>query len=269
MKNKPKSKQFNKHLVIGSALTIEQFTDNVIHDLKSLYDSIIIDGNYLKVISGSNDISLPIRSMYSNFLYTNDYNGTLNSYIEVFNSIISNVNKPIDKHSYNTVFPLIQNVDFDNEAGSFIYSKELFLDLKVVYALDLKNSFRFIIKSDNIDLKKIECVAMSNLNKFDNILSPFDEKNGIYTLLFHCDIASSLLFSNRIRSKIVNELGSRFLFIIPSIDTLVIAKDTEPNSFFLKQLNIMDKSPYKISNKVYRFLGGNFKHGQNYEIVLN
>ena len=52
------------------------------------------------------------------------------------------------------------------EENAEFVRENLFLDLDVLYAMDMGETYRFILKSDNYDFTKLNQNAFDNLNMF-------------------------------------------------------------------------------------------------------
>jgi len=78
------------------------------------------------------------------------------------------------KIDYDKVYPLIKSKEFGLEENVKFVREDLFLDLDVLYAMDIGETFRFILKNANYNFMKLKQSYIKNLNMFSIGLRKLD-----------------------------------------------------------------------------------------------
>lgn len=93
-----------------------------------------------------------------------------------------------------------------------------------------------------------------------NVLVRIDNETQIYSLRFSTDYTASLILSSSIQKQIQQKVGNDYLFAIPSMSTLIVAKYIPSYINIIKNLMIADNNPNKIApGKVYRCKKGKYE----------
>ena len=139
------------------------------------------------------------------------------------------------------------------------YRKTLKLYVDIINdILDMGETFRFILQTDDVDFEKVKKRAWENLNKLSNILVRLDDAFNIFCLRYATDFNASFLLSDSMQKQIIKKVGRDYLFAIPSSSTLLVAKYHLEYIKIIKSLIIADKDPNRISDKIYQYKNGVF-----------
>ncbi len=143
---------------------------------------------------------------------------------------------------------------------------ELFLDLNILYAMDMGETFRFILIDDKYDYRKLKESAYKNLEMVSTGLVKLDKDLDIYSVAFLTDYSSSFILLNNMQQQIQRKVGSNHLLAVPSSTSLLVARNSYKYIDLLKTLIGVDPDPHKISNQIYRFKDGQYEYADKKQI---
>lgn len=231
-------------------MTLEEFSSHMVLDMQKHFPIVLRKQDYIYVECDPTNMSIPVHSMYKEYCTNQDYQLTLDTYVQIVNKILNQHRFQIN---YKNVFPILKHRSFGTNDKNFVfYRKPLFADIDQLYVSDEGEVFRFVLESDDFDVEELEKAAMQNLNKMTNILSKLDDSLDIYALRYSTDYGATLLLSDTIQRQIVKSVGHNYLFCIPSSTSLIVAKYYKPYIEIIKSLIMVDDDPNKISNAIYR-----------------
>lgn len=235
---------------MSKLLNIDDFCSRIILDMQKHFPKVRREQDFIYVEYDPTNMSIPIRSIYNEYLFNKNYELTLKTYIDIANEILNQYKFQIN---YRNVFPILKQKDFgNNEPHISFYRKPLFADIHQLYVTDEGEIFRFILNSDDFDEERLEKAAIANLNKMVNILSKLDDSLDIYALRYTSDYGATMILNNSVIKQIHKAVGHDYLFCIPSSTTLIVAKYHKPYIDIIKSIILVDNDPNKISNAIYR-----------------
>ena len=234
--------------------SIEEFIEKFLQDFKILYPEVKVDGEYLIIGNEVANIEVLVSSLYKEYLITN-YDDAKKIYMKMANKIL---NEHIFHVDYSKVYPILKNNNFGTDSEVQPYRKKAFLDLDVLYVIDMDEFFRFVNVDDSVDFQLLEQKAMENINRMVAALVPFEKGVELYTLPYTTDYASSLLLSETMDKQIRKKLGNDILLVIPSNTFFLVAKYSYYNQSLLEYLIDSNTGPDRVSNIIYRCKDGVF-----------
>lgn len=236
--------------VMLKLLNIDEFSFRIVIDMQKYFPVVKKEKDFIYVEHFPTNMSIPIRSIYSEYCVTRNYNHTLNTYVNIANKILNQYKFQVN---YKNIFPILKHRNFGHtEQHLQFYRKPLFADIDLLYVTDEGDIFRFILESDDFDKEKLEKSAMENLNKMTNILGKLDDSLDIYALRYTTDYGATMILNDSILKQIHKAVGQDYLFCIPSSTSLIVAKNHKPYINIIKSLILADNDPNKISNAIYR-----------------
>lgn len=236
---------------------MQHFTLKISNDLKMHFAIVDIRGEMLYTDNGTVDVSIPIKTIYQEYRFKENYKETLMQYIEIIKEILGQYKFIID---YSNVYPILENNNFGRNENICFYREPFVLDLNWLFVSDMGQTFRYVLSNDNVDFNKLTTSAWSNLNKMTNVLEKLDETLHIYSFAFNSDYASSLLFSSSIKKQIRDKLGDDYIFAIPAATCVIVAKYRPSYINIIKPLMRSTTDPHKISGRIYRCRKGNYEY---------
>lgn len=231
-------------------LNIDEFSSRIVVDMQKHFPIVKKEQDFIYVEYSPTNMSIPLRSIYSEYCANQNYELTLKTYVNIANKILNQYKFQIN---YKNVFPILKHRDFgNNEQHLQFYRKPLFADIDLLYVTDEGEIFRFILDSDDFDKEKLEKSAIENLNKMTNILGKLDNSLDIYALRYSSDYGATMILNNSVIKQIHKAIDQDYLFCIPSATTLIVARNHKPYIDIIKSLILTDNDPNKISNAIYR-----------------
>lgn len=235
-----------------------KFANRLSKDLNKKYTEFELDlcGKTYKVSSEQVCISIDLNETYSSYINKRKtYKEILKNIISTLDTLINNSKEGIN---YNSIYPVLKHKDFNlDNCDNMLLVKRLFLDIDMVFVIDLDEMFQFITLDYNLDFDKVYKSAWENIGNMENEIA---NTNGveIYTLKFPCNYAGSMLFNKKIESEIIKKIGVNYIFVISSSSLVFIAKNVPEYIPILKELIAIDEDPYKVSNRVYGYINGQY-----------
>jgi uncharacterized protein YtpQ (UPF0354 family) len=189
----------------------------------------------------------------------------------IFDKYLSLVNEEFEKFTfkvdYNKVYPFIKSNEFGLEENVEFARENLFLNLDVLYAMDMGDTFRFILKSDIFDFTKLKQCAYDNLNMFSTGLQKLDEDLEVYSVPYPTDYSASNFLTEKMKKLIERKIGKNYFFAIPSSTTLFVAKYNPSYIEVLKALINVDPDQHKVTNKIYVCRNGRYDYAEKREVL--
>lgn len=239
-------------------MDINQFRIKVINSLQQEYGNCVQDGEILKIENKSVEVQIPLTQMYQEYLVNKDYEKFFEMYIDNIDQLLRSSEYKIN---YNMVYPLLRKEDVGGPDGRF-YMKPLFEDIHMFFAEDRGDMFRIVSKNDAVDFNKLYECAFQNLNKIVNPLVRIHDNLNIYTLKYNSDIAPSMIFNEITEKQIIKNIGSTFVFSIPTSSTLLVASYNPQNIEILKELIKDDQDPNKITDDIIIYKNGIYRYAK-------
>lgn len=245
-------------------LEFEKFKLKMLNEFKKEYDMTEIQGDLIKIQSGSIEATLPVQDAYNEYKLVKNFDFICKQYLKILDKEFKKTKFQVD---YNNVFPLIKRKDFGRDERLNFKKEHLFLDLDIFYVCDMEKSFRFLLEEDQFDFDKLRKSSFKNINKIDAPLVKLDKNLEIYTLYFPSDYGASLILSEKFRKQITNKIGKNYLFVLPSTSSILVAKNSEAYVDILKYLIKTDNDPHKISQNIYRYKDGYSEYADRNNIL--
>jgi uncharacterized protein YtpQ (UPF0354 family) len=226
-------------------------------DLRKSFTIVDYRSDSIYILEDQHELSIPLKTIYSDFKECENYEETLENYTRLINDILNENDYKID---YLNIFPMLYNANFARTENANLYRKHFTLDLDILYVADMGDTFRLLKNSDNVDFEKVQTASFKNINRMSNVLVRIDNETQIYSLRFSTDYTASLILSSSIQKQIQQKVGNDYLFAIPSMSTLIVAKYIPSYINIIKNLMIADNNPNKIApGKVYRCKKGKYE----------
>ena len=239
---------------------IKEFYDKVSKDLSKRYCKFEfeLNGDNYEIHDDVIHISINSHALYSMYA---------NKEIPYDGGVLGTISYMIDlktEEYYNTfdyckIYPILRHKDWsDNDPKVRFLRKRLFLDIDVLYVLDLGDGYRYIKETDNLDFDKIYKDSWGNIENIDNGIEKLNELMEIFSLKQrnHC----SILFNSKIEKEIRQKIGLNYIFIIPTDSSLVIAPNTNDYIHIIEKLIDKDEDPTLVSSRVYGHINGEYQY---------
>lgn len=236
----------------------DKFFNRLSKDLKKSFTEFEfeLDGEMCKICNEESCISIDLNETYRSYINKRKtYKEILKHIVSTVDKIINNKKEGID---YNSIYPILKHKDFNLDNGdNILLRKRLFLDIDMVFVVDLDGMFQVITLDHNLDFDKVYKNAWENIDKIENEIANANEIE-IYSLKFPCDYAGSMLFNKKIESEIIKKIGVNYIFVISSSSWVFIAKNVPEYIPILKELIAIDEDPNKVSDRVYGYINGEY-----------
>ncbi len=242
----------NKEVFI--AMNFQEFKLKIFNFFHNQYDNVSLADPNITIIYGTTEIVIDLKEVYAQYNVIRDFDILLKI---VSQNISKGINTARLKVDYGRVFPYIQNIEFGNDVSLDFVTSELFLNLKIVFGMDMGELIRFLIKDDKTDIVKIQKNAFINLEFHEPMLYRIDRNFDVFTPTIISDLSPAFVLLETFRQQIFRKTGKEsFLFAIPSSAMLMVADCSKDNIPLLKHLVQMDIGPNKISDKIYIYRRG-------------
>lgn len=230
------------------------FIVKIIDSLNKIYGNCIEENDTLKISNESVEVQIPLDQMYE--CYSGNYSELVKNYKKTIDDLLKEHEYKIN---HNMVFPLVKrgNLGLENQ----FLRKHLFEDIYMYFGQDMGQFFRFVGVGEANFHELYNC-AMSNLNKLINPLVPISDTLPIYTLKFNSDIAPSMLFNSFVENWIMKNIGSTFVFSIPTSSTLLVAPYSQHYIEILREITITDEDPNKVANNPIVYKNGIYTYAK-------
>lgn len=229
---------------------------------KSLLEKFKKEFNYVEITKEemliikeeSFEVSIEFDKIYTEYTLINDVDKCISQYIHFIKKAINNSTEI----NLDRVYPILKQKNFGKNEQVHFLRDHFVLDLDILYASDLGDSFKFVLENEKINIKELKEKAFNNLNKITNVLAKLDNSIDIYSFKFNSDHCATLFLNENVKMQIRKKVGNNFLFAIPSPSTLLIAKNIIGYVDILQRLILEDPDPNKVSIRVYQCKNGEF-----------
>lgn len=242
----------------------EEFKILMLNKFIAYYPHAKLKNDELIITKDNIEVAVLLYHAYEEFKGVNNINLICNKYLNIIHEELEKCRFKVD---YNKVYPFIKSKEFGLNENVEFAREDLFLDLDVLYAMDMGETFRFILKNDIYDFIKLKKSALDNLNMFSLGLQKLDEDLEIYSVPFHTDYSSSYFLLEKMKKLIERKVGKNYLFAIPSSSTMFVAKYNLSYIEVLKALINVDPDLHKVTNKIYVCRNGRYDYAEAGEIL--
>jgi len=245
-------------------VNFEEFKILMLNKFIDYYPHVKLKNDELIITKENIEASIFLYQPYEEFKINNNLKLICDKYLGIVNEEFEKCRFKVD---YNKVYPFIKSKKFGlNEDVKFV-REDLFLDLDILYAVDMGETFRFLLTSDNYDLNRLKQSSYDNLNMFFLGLQKLDEDLEIYSVPFPTDCSSSHFLLEKMKKLIERKLGKNYLFAIPSSTTLFVAKYNPSYIKVLKALVNVDPDPHKVASDIYVCRNGRYDYAEKREVL--
>lgn len=244
-------------------INFEEFKVKMLNEFRKEYTNILLKKDNLVIEKGTTEATISMKDAYEEYKITRDF-----KFISIMfkKSLKEEFDKRRFKIDYTKVYPLIKSKDFGIDEDIDFIRDDLFLDLDVLYAMDMGETFRFVLRDDKYDYKKLKESAYKNLERVSTGLVKLDKDLDIYSVAFLTDYSSSLILLNNMKQQIQRKVGTNHLLAIPSSTSLLVARNNYKYTDILKTLIDVDPDPHKVSTHIYRFKDGHYEYAERKQI---
>lgn len=241
-------------------LTREEFAKKIKKDIKRKFGNCCMVDELIEVRSLTIKIQLKLDDVYKRYSLnlTNDYKHVKDG---LFRQLESEINNDANKEISKKITPVIRKKGHLKEFN--LIRKDYTIDLDILYIMNPEDPYSYF-DVDHIEFEKeIDSVAFNNLNSAMYLLNRISDDLDIYYTEGRKDVTATILNSS-VQKQIQKKLGSRYLFSIPLINTIVITPDEEAYREFLieglkeyfEENKDENKEKHAISSKIYRYNRG-------------
>lgn len=242
----------------------EEFKILMLNKFIAYYPHVILKNGELIITKENIEVAVFLYHAYEEFKGVNNINLICNKYLNIIHEELEKCRFKVD---YNKVYPFIKSKEFGAEENVEFVREDLFLNFDIVYAMDMGETFRFILSSDDFDLIKLKDCAFNNLNKFSVGLRKLDNDIEIYSVPYPTDFSSSYFLTEKMKKLIERKIGKNYLFVIPSSSTLFIAKYNPSYIEVLKALVNVDPDPHKVASDICVCRNGKYDYAEKREVL--
>lgn len=207
-------------------------------------------------IAQSNDIKL-IKIAIKQIGYSNFYDLYIKNIGERFNMKYFNISMDRIFPAFLT-FKKMQTCDVINK----MIKHDTVLGLKVTYLYYQKlDGFpTVLLKSDNVDQKTIFEKSYRNLENYHFKLGKVEKNSEIFYVNSNIGINSACILSEKLKELIVKEIGEEYIFILPTIGEIYIARNNDKGLQEIREkLKEYDtKDAYFLTSEIYRVKNDNY-----------
>lgn len=218
-----------------------------------------------QLVITKNNVEASVRLFYAyeEFRDVKNFNLVCNKYLNIVQEEFEKCRFKID---YDKVYPFIKSREFGLEENAEFVREGLFLNLDILFAMDMGETYRFILKSDDYDIEKLKQKAFANLNMFSLGLQKIDEDLEIYTIPYPTDYSASYFLLEKMKKLIERKLGKNYLFTISSSTSIFVSRNNPAYIQLLKTLSSVDPDSNKVTNKIYVCRNGRYDYAEKREI---
>lgn len=241
----------------------EEFKIWMLNKFIAYYPHAKLKNDELVITKDNIEASIFLYQPYQEFKINNNLKLICDKYLGIVNEEFEKCRFKVD---YNKVYPFIKSKEFGSEENVEFVRENLFLNLDIVYSMDMGDTFRFILKTDNYDFTKLKQCAFDNLNMFSVGLQKLDEDLEIYSVPYPTDYSSSYFLTEKMKKLIERKIGKNYLFTISSSTTLFVARYNPAYIELLKSLISVDLDPYKVTSDIYVCRNGRYDYAEKREV---
>lgn len=241
----------------------EEFKIWMLNKFIAYYPHAKLKNDELVITKDNIEASIFLYQPFEEYKNKNSFNLIFDKYL---NTVKEEFEKCRFKVDYNKVYPFIKSKEFGLEENVEFVRENLFLNLDVLYAMDMGDTFRFILKNDTYDFTKLKQSAFDNLNMFSLGLQKLDEDLEIYSVPYPTDYSSSYFLTEKMKKLIERKIGKNYLFAISSSSTLFVAKYNPSYIELLKALVNVDPDPHKATSNIYVCRKGKYDYADKREV---
>jgi uncharacterized protein YtpQ (UPF0354 family) len=245
-------------------VNFEEFKILMLNKFVAYYPHVKLKNDELIITKENIEASIFLYQPFEEYKNKNSFNLIFDKYL---NTVKEEFEKCRFKVDYNKVYPFIKSKEFGLEENVEFVRENLFLNLDILYAMDMGDTFRFILKNDTYDFTKLKQSAYDNLNMFSMGLQKLDEDLEIYSVPFPTDYSSSHFLLEKMKKLIERKVGKNYLFAIPSSTTLFVAKYYPKYIEVLRALNNVDPDPHKVASDIYVCRNGKYDYAEKREVL--
>lgn len=244
-------------------INFEEFKILMLNKFIAFYPHAKLKNDELLITKDNIEASVFLYQPYEEYKINNNLKLICDKYLGIVNEEFEKCRFRVD---YNKVYPFIKSKEFGLEENVEFIRESLFLNLDVLFAMDMGDTFRFILESDNYDFTKLKQSAFNNLNILSVGLQKLDKDLDIYSIPFPTDYSSSYFLLEKMKKLIERKVGKNYLFTISSSTTLFIAKYNPAYIEVLKALINVDQDPHKVTNNIYVCRNGKNDYAEKREV---
>ncbi|OPJ54756.1 DUF1444 family protein [Alkalithermobacter paradoxus] len=244
-------------------INFEEFKVKMLNEFRKEYVNAFLKKDSLVIEEGTIEATVSMQDAYEEYKLAKDFKFICDIFKKTLKEEFQKRRFKID---YTKVFPLIKSKDFGLGESTNFLRDELFLDLNILYAMDMGETFRFILIDDKYDYRKLKESAYKNLEMVSTGLVKLDKDLDIYSVAFLTDYSSSFILLNSMKQQIQRKVGSNHLLAIPSSTSLLVARNSYKYIDLLKTLIGVDPDPHKVSRHIYRFKDGHYEYAERKQI---
>lgn len=248
-------------------INFEEFKILMLNKFIAFYPHAKLKNDELVITKDNIEASIFLYQPYEEFKINNNLKLICDKYLGIVNEEFEKCRFRVD---YNKVYPFIKSKEFGLEENVEFVRENLFLNLDILYAMDMGDTFRFILKNDTYDLTKLKQSAFDNLSMFSMGLRKLDEDVEIYSNPYPTDYSASYFLLKKMKKLIERKIGKNYLFTISSSTTLFVAKYNPAYLELLKTLISVDPDPNKVTNEIYVCRNGRYDYAEkreNFKII--
>lgn len=245
-------------------VNFEEFKILMLNKFIAYYPHVNLKNDELIITKENIEASIFLYQPFEEYKHKNSFNLIFDKYL---NTVKEEFEKCRFKVEYNKVYPFIKSKGFGAEENVEFVREDLFLNLDIIYAMDMGNTFRFILRSDNFDLNKLKKSAYYNLNMFSIGLQKLDKDLEIYSVPFPTDYSASYFLTEKMEKLIERKIGKNYLFAMPSSTTLFVAKYNPSYIEVIKALVNVDPDPHKVASDIYVCRNGKYDYAEKREVL--